>query len=194
MTLTRNVPLKPGAWLTRTPFPLRPAGLPGTPWPRTVPGIITTQPCITGSRAGNSPAAERRVSPKVKNAAKGNSGPTPKVRRLVLERDGYACFCCGQSIRGQRYSLGHRLRASQGGKAVPSNLITLLGAGGEQHHGRIDQRRDPADEQRGYTVRSNRDPAKVPVSVLREDGSRVSRYLWDDGTCRDDQQPEAVAA
>ena len=45
--------------------------------------------------------------------------PCLAVRKLVLERDGYACIDCGTSIIGQHYSLGHRLRASQGGKPVP---------------------------------------------------------------------------
>jgi hypothetical protein len=130
----------------------------------------------------------------VRNMATRNSGPTPEVRRLVLERDGYCCFCCGQSIIGQRYSLGHRLRASQGGKAVPSNLITLLGWGGEQHHGRIDRRDDPRDEDYGFTVRSYQDPALVPVNVLRPDGSRVHLYLWDDGTRRDYPQSTTAGA
>lgn len=99
------------------------------------------------------------------------SGPAPEVRRLVLERDGHACVCCGIAIRGRRYSLGHRLRASQGGLAVASNLLTFLGWGGQDCHGRIDNRADPADEARGLTVRSWMDPAVVPVGLL--DGRRV---------------------
>jgi hypothetical protein len=102
----------------------------------------------------------------------GNSRPTAEVRRLVLARDTYACVCCGRSILGQRYSLGHRLRASQGGRAVASNLLTFLGLGGEGHHGRIDRRADPADEAKGYTIRSGSDPAHMPVTVVREYGTR----------------------
>lgn len=106
-----------------------------------------------------------------------DTGPDAKTRKLVLARDRYACVCCGQSILGQRYSLGHRKRASQGGKAVPSNLLTFLGWGGEQHHGRIDNREDPRDEARGLTVRSHKDPALVPVTLVS--GARV--WLTDDG-------------
>jgi hypothetical protein len=116
-----------------------------------------------------------------RRAAIGNSGPSPKVRALVLERDGHACVCCGLPILGQRYSLGHRLRASQGGKAVPSNLLTFLGWGGELCHGRIDNRTDPADEAKGYTVRSWQDPAQIPVMVFSEGGSGVMAWVWDDG-------------
>ena len=106
--------------------------------------------------------------------------PSRKVRKLVLERDGYACVCCGRSIIGQRYSLGHRLRASQGGKAVPSNLLTFLGWGGQGCHGRIDNRDDPRDEEKGYTVRSGFDPALIPVMIFGADGG-VSAWLTDDG-------------
>jgi len=112
---------------------------------------------------------------------------------MVLERDGYACVCCGQSVIGQRYSLGHRLRASQGGRAVPSNLLTFLGWGGEGHHGRIDSRRDPADEAKGFTVRSWQNPADVPVMVFSEHGSGVLAWAWDDGKYHFDG-PQAGAA
>ena len=104
------------------------------------------------------------------------------VRELVLERDGYACVDCGTSIIGRHYSLGHRLRASHGGKAVPSNLITLLGLGGELHHGRIDLYRNPDDELKGYRLRSWEDPVQTPVMVFSPGGSGFSAWLWDDGT------------
>lgn len=121
------------------------------------------------------------------------SRPTAAVRRLVLERDGYACVCCGLSILGRRYSLGHRLRASQGGKAVPSNLITLLGWGGEEHHGRIDLYLDPADEAKGYRVRSGQDPAAIPVMLFSEHGSGITAWLWDDGQYHFDGPQERAA-
>jgi hypothetical protein len=114
------------------------------------------------------------------------------VRQLVLERDGYACVCCGISILDQHYSLGHRLRAGHGGRAVPSNLITLLGLGGEAHHGRIDLYRDPEDATKGYRLRSGQDPKLVPVMVCGEGGSGAAVFLWDDGTYR--SGPEVAAA
>lgn len=150
--------------LTRTPFAPR-----GKPIPR------TPQARVRSGRAGNGKSAPAKKKG-------GNSGPTPKVREMVLKRDGYRCTCgCNRSIIGQRYSLGHRLRASQGGKPVPSNLLTFLGWGGEKCHGRIDSRRDPCDEANGMTVRSGRDPAQVPVRIAIEGGSRVTVWLWDDG-------------
>jgi hypothetical protein len=137
---------------------------------------------------------EDRTAPKrAPRKRSGNSHPTAEVRRLVLARDHYACVCCGRSILGQRYSLGHRLRASQGGKPVPSNLLTFLGWGGEGHHGRIDRRDDPADEEKGFTVRSNQDPALVSVMIFSEYGSGAQVWLNDAGTYQD-YPPEGPGA
>jgi hypothetical protein len=119
--------------------------------------------------------------------------PCTVVRQLVLERDGYACVCCGTCIIGRHYSLGHRLRASQGGRPVPSNLITLLGLGGELHHGRIDLYRDPHDEAKGYRLKSGQDPLRVPVMVFSEHGSGMTVWLDDLGNYRTDG-PQAGAA
>ena len=122
-----------------------------------------------------------RTKPRQRRKPARDTGPDARTRKLVLERDNYSCVCCGRSILGQHYSLGHRKRASQGGKAVASNLLTFLGLGGEQHHGRIDSRRDPRDEARGLTVRSWRDPALIPVTLLN--GAKV--WLTDDGRYSD---------
>ena len=107
---------------------------------------------------------------------------TPEVRALCLERDHYASVVSGLSIFGQRYSLAHRVRAAQGGKAVPSNLLTVLGWGGEGEHGRIDLFKDPEDgfPGRGYRLRSGTDPLLAPVWIFRPDG--LSFWAWlDDG-------------
>jgi hypothetical protein len=98
---------------------------------------------------------------------------TPKIRGIVLERDGYACVCCGASIIGRRWSLGWRLRASRGGRPVPSNLVTLLGL----CRRRVDYRDDPGDAARGYRVESWQDPALIPVMFAG--GFRA--WLTDDG-------------
>ena len=129
-------------------------------------------------------SAGARAKPEKTARSKRKDAISPKVRRLVLERDGYACVCCGRSIIGQRYSLGHRLRASQGGRPVPSNLLTLLGWGGQEHHGRIDNREDAHDEAKGYTVRAGKDPALISVMVSGEDGG-LTAWPDDEGHWRD---------
>jgi hypothetical protein len=178
--LTRRTPMPPPA------SPLsRYTPLPGTGWGPVVP-LLGAQGRSKGAATRGSRTTSRRTA---------NSGPTPEVRELVLKRDGYRCACgCRRSIFGQRYSLGHRLRASQGGKPVASNLLTFLGWGGEECHGRIDARRNPADEANGMTVRSWQDPKQVPVTITAEDGSKVRKYAWDDGTFRDTPEPAEVAA
>lgn len=138
-----------------------------------VPGATIDENCRCGMVHVNAPA-----EPPDPNR---NSGPSAAVRALCLARDGWACVCCGISIVGQRYSLGHRLRAGQQGKPVPSNLITLLGWGGESHHGRIDSRRDPSDEAKGYSLRSGQNPLLVPVTVFSPNGPGMTLWLGDDG-------------
>jgi hypothetical protein len=109
-----------------------------------------------------------------------DTGPDRKTRFLVLERDGYACVCCGFSVIGKVYSLQHRKRRSQGGTNCPANLVTVLGDGSTGCHARIDSRVDPEDEEKGYTVRSRRDPHVVSVMVFGPCGG-VSAYPTCDG-------------
>jgi hypothetical protein len=116
-----------------------------------------------------------------------------EVRALVLARDEHRCVCWGRSVLGQHYSLGHRVRAGQGGRPVPSNLLVFLGLGGELHHGRIDRRDDPEDEARGLTLRSGADPAMAPVRVRTPEG--LLRKVWlDDLGHYLDNAPEGAEA
>jgi hypothetical protein len=143
-----------------------------------------------GVQAGDSrlPSSGRALLPGVRpddRLKPGDSSPRgpdlpAETRRLVLERDGYACVCCGASVLGRPYSLQHRKRRSQGGGNSPSNLITVTTG----CHARIGSRADPADEAKGYTCRGWQDPAGVPVMVFRPGGLGAAVWLADDGTCR----------
>lgn len=121
-----------------------------------------------------------------------DTGPDAKTRALVLARDGHACACCGRSVIGQRYSLQHRKRRSQGGDNSPSNLITVLGDGTQGCHARIDSRIDPHDEARGYTCQSWQDPAQVPVMFFDESGGGFTAWLDADGGLRFDEPGRAA--
>jgi hypothetical protein len=138
-----------------------------------VPGATIDENCRCGMIHVNAPA-----EPLDPNR---NSGPSAAVRALCLARDGHCCVCCGVSVIGRRYSLAHRLRAGQGGKPVPSNLVTLAGLGGELCHGRVDFRRDPSDAAKGYSLRSYQNPLLVPVTVFSPHGSGMTLWLGDDG-------------
>lgn len=197
MTLSRHTPL-----VAKTPLPARSGYMsrgtgfaPSGPWSRSVPVLSEG---MAGRRETGKSAATSK--PKLctmcrEPAARGSwyCAACLVVRELVLTRDGCACVCCGTSVIDRHYSLGHRLRASHGGRAVPSNLITLLGLGGELHHGRIDLYRDPDDATKGYRLKSGQNPKQVRVLVVRPDGSRFRAHLWDDGQYHFDG-PEVAAA
>jgi hypothetical protein len=119
---------------------------------------------------------------------------SPEVRALVLARDGHRCVCCGRSVLGQHYSLGHRVRASQGGRPVASNLVVLLGLGGERCHGRIDLYRDPADAAKGYRLQSGQDPRLISVMVFSPGGSGATVWLDDLGNYLYEAPKEGCAA
>ena len=150
---------------------------------RSTTELKRTSPLERGSslRMTGIAPGERMTGSRPKSAAR-DTGPSRKVRALVLERDGHACVCCGRSVIGQVYSLQHRKRRSQGGGNSPSNLVTVLGDGTRGCHQRIDSRRDPADGAKGFTVRSWQDPALIPVMVFSEHGSGAAVYLTSEGT------------
>jgi len=128
-----------------------------------------------------------------KPRAVANTGPRRETRAMVYSRDGYRCVCCGGLIEGQRHSVQHRKRRSQGGTNDLSNLITVLGDGTSGHHARIDSRIDTHDEAKGYTVRSWDDPREIGVMIFSEDGSGVTKWLSDDGAYLDEMPSEAAA-
>ncbi|TYK45217.1 HNH endonuclease [Actinomadura decatromicini] len=96
-----------------------------------------------------------------------DTGPDRTTRELVLERDDWACFCCGATIIGQQYSLQHRLARRLGGTSdplinSPANLVTLLGSATTECHGRVEGRHS-ADHVAGYRLKTGQDPANTPV-------------------------------
>ena len=114
-----------------------------------------------------------------------DTGPDRATREQVYERDGWACVCCGQSVIGRPHSVGHRKRRSQGGTNCPAGLLTFLGFGSgltaDDHHWRIDRREDPADEEKGYSLRSNQDPHLVSVMVFGPGGGGAALFPTCDG-------------
>ena len=119
-----------------------------------------------------------------------DTGPDAKVRAAVYTRDGFACVCCGTSIAGRPHSVGHRKRRSQGGTCEMTNLLTFLGLGRDagdpdDHHARIDSRKDPHDAAKGFTVLSWQDPALVPVMFTGQDGGFTAWLEPDGGLTQD---------
>jgi 5-methylcytosine-specific restriction endonuclease McrA len=120
-------------------------------------------------RASQNRAAREPGTTNRKPGTRNGTDPTAKTRNAVYRRDGWRCVCCGQPTEGRPHSVGHRKRRSQGGSNEAANLLTFLGwgnglTGDDDHHWRIDQRRDARDEDKGLTVRSFNDPALVRVT------------------------------
>jgi hypothetical protein len=147
-----------------------------------------------GRHTGLAPgkALERRVlqagsAPGGRHRGKGtraprDTGPDRKTRALVLARDGHSCVCCGLSVIGQRYDLQHRDARGMGGTSDPRanspvNLLVML----REHHQRVESRRDPHDNGKGYWLRMGEDPALTPVMYFERSGSGVLMYLDDLG-------------
>ncbi len=116
----------------------------------------------------------RRSQPK--HAAPRETGPDRETRLLVLERDGWACACCGRSVIGQQYALQQRRARRSRGVNSPSNLVVLCGGcqlAAEQ--------RDPLMNAAGFWLASMEDPREVPV-MLRdaEDEGLAFHFLGPD--------------
>jgi hypothetical protein len=121
-----------------------------------------------------------------------DTGPSRKVRAMVLARDGYACVRCGVYIGlvpGERYphSIHHRIDRSLGGTNDPANLLTLCGSGTTLCHGVVTGL-DRWEWLAGYWLRSWQDPRQVPVLYYDVAvGGRLPtrRYLHSDGSLQD---------
>jgi len=114
-----------------------------------------------------------------------DTGPSRKVRALVLERDGWSCVSCDKPVGlpGTWWSLQHRLARGVGGDNSPSNLIALCGSATSPGCHRRCEDRDEEMRHRGYWLRSDDDPpALVPVMYFSPHGSGFTAWLCDDGS------------
>jgi hypothetical protein len=113
-----------------------------------------------------------------------DTGPSAKVRLLVLSRDRLQCVRCGRPAGPGRgpYSLQHRKARGTGGDSSPPNLILLCGTATSPDCHRLCEDRDEECHAQGYWLASWEDPATTPVMYFEESGSGVSAWLLDDGT------------
>lgn len=113
-----------------------------------------------------------------------DTGPSRKVRALVLARDGYACCRCGKGCGPgiAEYSLQHRKARGVGGDNSLSNLILLCGSATTGCHGHVEARSDPHDLAAGYRLESWQEPALEPVLYASEHGSGACMFLAGDGS------------
>ena len=107
-----------------------------------------------------------------------DTGPSRKVRGLVLARDNWQCVGCGKPAGGAFtwWSLQHRKARGVGGDNSPCNLLTLCGSATSPGCHRLCEDRDREAHERGLWLRSDEDPALVPVMVFSEDRSGVTAW------------------
>ncbi|MFG2792601.1 HNH endonuclease [Streptomyces sp. NPDC048419] len=70
-------------------------------------------------------AGEPVWDPATRAARVARRGPSARLRRIVLERDGHACVRCGSQAGAVTLSLAYVVPISQGGTVDTDNLITL---------------------------------------------------------------------
>ena len=126
-------------------------------------------------------SALKRSTPK--QAAPRDTGPSQKVRGLVLARDNFQCVACGKSVGGACtwWSLQHRKARGQGGDNSPQNLIAMCGSATSDGCHRRAEDRDREFNARGYWLQSWEDPALIPVMLFSEHGSGITAWLTEDG-------------
>ena len=124
----------------------------------------------------------RRTS--AKRTAPRGTGPDRATRFLVYEREGLRCASCGTYLGGETCwrSLQHRKARGVGGDNRPENLILLCGSATSAGCHRQAEDRDPEMHARGYWLRSDEDPALVPVMLFEESGSGMTAWLTADGS------------
>ena len=91
--------------------------------------------------------------------------PTPEQRAEVIDRAKMRCERCGTYLGYAAYSIHHRLPRGRGGRNELSNLVLLCGSATSPDtcHAFVESRREQAYDE-GWLVRSEMDPAEVPVA------------------------------
>jgi len=90
------------------------------------------------------------------------TGPSARVSRLVLERDGFSCLNCGVSVIEKPYTLYARW---PGGWRTADNYVTLCGTDEVPGCRSACDRREQVMNSLGFWLRPGEDPALVPVIV-----------------------------
>ncbi|AYN57680.1 HNH endonuclease [Arthrobacter phage Kepler] len=113
------------------------------------------------------------------------TGPSPAVRRQVIDRDLSTCQYCGRHVRTENgwYSLQHRRARGMGGSKAaatnqPANLVLVCGTATTECHGLIESQPHQAAG-RGFRISSSADPTRVPYMdwtgrewILTNDGRK----------------------
>jgi hypothetical protein len=168
-------------------------------WNSTLPARSKPLRARTGLRASTglarSPASALRRSGKPRRAPR-DTGPSQKVRGLVLVRDGWQCAGCGKPVGGAYtwWSLQHRKARGVGGDSSPVNLIALCGSATSAGCHRLCEDRDADARRRGLWMRSEDDPASVPVCYRDGRGGEFWALLEPDGGLVVVDAPEGSAA
>lgn len=108
--------------------------------------------------------------------APGNTGPSPAVRKLVMDRDNGCCVRCGKPVANLPSSVHHRKRRSQGGRNDAANLILLCGTGTLLCHGYV-HAHIAESQDAGWLVHGADDPANVPMLLASEHGTGITVWL-----------------
>jgi hypothetical protein len=119
-------------------------------------------PKRTASLRSVSPTAKAKVSPTPAAAAKAaeERALEREARRIVRERSGGVCECCG---RARATNFSHRKGAGQGGEWSAANGLDACGSGNASGcHGFIHQNPDAACEL-GWMLRRHQVPEGEPV-------------------------------
>ena len=161
--------MKRGGQMQRTPMPARTSRL------------VSTKPLKRGATlsrfsggAETPPIASRKTSRE--------TGPSPKVRALVWQRDKGRCVACARVLRdGDWWSIQHRKARGQGGGNDPCNLILLCGSATSAGCHRRAEDRDRDFNGRGYWLHSWEDPATTGVMVFSPGGSGETAWATMDG-------------